>query len=61
MGFEFQDTNPLFDSKEIQQALEIKSALGMKNYAKYFEMIESMDVDYLTSCLMTVNIEGIRN
>jgi hypothetical protein len=36
VGFEIADSNPLFESKEVQQALEIRSALGMKNYSKYF-------------------------
>lgn len=32
----------------------------MKNYSKYFETLESEEVDYLVSCLMVVNIHGIR-
>lgn len=60
VGFELTDNNPLFESKEVQQVLEIKKILSLRNYHKYFEMLESEDVDYLLSCLMSLNIDGIR-
>ena len=39
VGFELTDANPLYESKEIQQVLNIKSALALKNYSKYFETL----------------------
>lgn len=41
LGLDLQDFNPLYESKEIQQVLSIKSALSLRNYSKYFDMIEN--------------------
>jgi hypothetical protein len=60
IGFQLPQRNPLFESPEIQQVLQIKSVLGIKNYARYFEMLEGKEYPYLLSCLMVLNVEKIR-
>ena len=39
VGFESSGDNPLFNSREIQIALEIQNAIRTKNFEKYFEIL----------------------
>ena len=60
VGFDLSDYNPLEESDEICQILEIQNALRTKNFEKYFLMLEDESTDYVLACLMVHNIEAIR-
>ena len=48
----------ILESKEIQFALKIISAIRKKNYAEFFKLLQK--ADYLTACVMSKIFKQIR-
>lgn len=60
MGFDPTQRNPLFESEQIEKALQIQKALKSKNFEKFFDILEDEKTDYVMSSLMLDKILNVR-